>query len=86
MLVASFLLISLLLVVFLWYRYSLRKAYSFSSQVCRLCYSPYQVFKSVGISHPPVTPFIGNILQITRQVSNIKTPCSYCLIIKLGPY
>ena len=37
---------------------------------CRFAYAPYQLFKKLGIPHPPVTPFFGNTLQIHKQVSS----------------
>ena len=36
----------------------------------RFAYAPYQLFKTFGIPHPPVTPFFGNTLQIHKQVSS----------------
>jgi cytochrome P450 family 3 subfamily A len=35
----------------------------------RFCYAPYQLFKRIGIPHPPVTPFFGNTLEITKEVT-----------------
>ena len=36
----------------------------------RFAYAPYQLFKKLGVPHPPVTPFFGNTLQIHKQVSS----------------
>ena len=41
---------------------------SFRLTTHRLCYAPYQLFKSVGIKGPKPTPFLGNYNDLKNMV------------------